>query len=150
MPYQGDKALLEWSSYGESEAVMTLIDVKSGRRLAEGPGIDTNGTVDDDGLAVSPDGNTAVVQYGKGAVAWNTETGKELWRQAADEVNITPRALPGNGVLYAYVNGAGAALDVRDKKLLASGIGEMPQFTTNGYAAVRGPGGLFVFATQPV
>lgn len=150
MPYQGDKALLEWSSYGHSEAVMTLIDLKSGRRIAEGPGIDTNGTIDDDGLAISPDGKTAVVQYGKGAVAWNTETGKELWRQSADEVNITPRALPGNGVLYAYLNGTGAALDARDKKLLASGIEEMPQFTTNGYAAVRSAGGLFIFATQPV
>ncbi|QES50343.1 hypothetical protein DEJ50_23505 [Streptomyces venezuelae] len=150
MPYQGDKALLEWSSYGDSQAVMTLIDVKSGRRLAEGPGIDTNGTIDDDGLAVSPDGKTAVVQYGKGAVAWNTETGKELWRQAADEVNIMPRALPGNGVFYAYLDGSAAALDARDKKLLASGIEEMPQFTTNGYAAVRGPEGLFIFATQPV
>ncbi|MEU6234948.1 PQQ-binding-like beta-propeller repeat protein [Kitasatospora sp. NPDC047058] len=150
MPYQGDKALLEWSSYGDSAEVMTLIDVKSGNRLAEGPSIDTNGTIDDDGLAISPDGKTAVVQYGKGAVAWNTETGKELWRQAADEVNITPRALPGNGVLYAYLNGTGAALDARDKKLLASGIEAMPQFTTNGYAAVRSAGGLFVFAIQPV
>ncbi|MBP2587127.1 outer membrane protein assembly factor BamB [Streptomyces sp. PvR006] len=150
MPYQGDKVLLEWSLYGESEAVMTLIDVKSGRRLAEGPGIDTNGAIDDDGLAVSPDGKTAVVQYGKGAVAWNTETGKELWRQAADEVTIMSKALPGNGVLYAYLDGTGAALDADDKKLLRSGIDEIPQFTTNGYAVVRGTGGLFVFGTQPV
>ncbi|MFJ5550650.1 PQQ-binding-like beta-propeller repeat protein [Streptomyces sp. NPDC093225] len=150
MPYRGDKALLEWSSYGDSNAVMTLIDLKSGRRLAEGPGIDTNGTVDDDGLAVSPDGKTAVVQYGKGAVAWDTETGKELWRQAADEVSIMPNALPGNGVLYAYLDGTGAALDARDKKLLTSGIQEMPQFTTDGYAVVRKDGALFVFATQPV
>ncbi|WP_395358611.1 PQQ-binding-like beta-propeller repeat protein [Streptomyces sp. YH02] len=150
MPYQGDKALLEWSSYGDSEAVMTLIDVKSGRRLAEGPGIDTNGTIDDDGLAISPDGKTTVVQYGKGAVAWNTETGKELWRQAADEVTIMPHALPGNGVLYAYLDGTGAALDARDKKLLTSGIEQMPQFTTNGYATVRTAEGVFVFATQPV
>ncbi|MFE5946031.1 PQQ-binding-like beta-propeller repeat protein [Streptomyces sp. NPDC056480] len=150
MPFQGDKALLEWSSYGDSEAVMTLIDVKSGRRLAEGPGIDTNGAIGDDGLAVSPDGKTAVVQYGKGAVAWNTETGKELWRQAADEVTIMPNALPGNGVLYAYLDGAGAALDARDKKLLFSGIEDMPQFTANGYAVVRSAEGLFVFATQPV
>ncbi|MFE4311612.1 PQQ-binding-like beta-propeller repeat protein [Streptomyces sp. NPDC056891] len=150
MPYQGDKALLEWSSYGDSEAVMTLIDLKSGRRLAEGPGIDTNGTIDDDGLAVSPDGKTAVVQYGKGAVAWNTETGKELWRQAADEVTIMPNALPGNGVLYAYLDGTGAALDARDKKLLTSGIEDMPQFTANGFGVVRSGGALFVFATQPV
>ncbi|MFF8835781.1 PQQ-binding-like beta-propeller repeat protein [Streptomyces sp. NPDC015130] len=150
MPYRGDKALLEWSSYGDSEAVMTLIDVPSGRRLAEGPVIDTNGTIDDDALAVSADGKTAVVQYGEGAVAWNTETGKELWRQAADEVTIMPRALPGNGVLYAYLDGAGAALGADDKKLLASGIQEMPQFTTNGYATIRTPEGLFVFAAQPV
>ncbi|MER5934915.1 PQQ-binding-like beta-propeller repeat protein [Streptomyces sp. NPDC002054] len=150
MPFRGDKALLEWSSYGDSEAIMTLIDVKSGRQLAEGPGIDTNGTIDDDGLAISPDGKTAVVQYGKGAVAWNTETGKELWRQAADEVNIMPSALPGNGVLYAHANGSGAALDIRDKKLLASEIEEMPQFTANGYAVIRTSGGVFIFATQPV
>ncbi|MGW1928590.1 outer membrane protein assembly factor BamB family protein [Streptomyces sp. NPDC001919] len=150
MPFRGDKALLEWSSYGDSEAVMTLIDVTSGRRLAEGPGIDTNGTVDDDGLAVSPDAKTAVVQYGKGAVAWNTETGKELWRQAADEVTIMPNALPGNGVLYAYLDGTAAALGADDKKLLLSGIEQMPQFTTNGYAAIRTAEGLFVFATQPV
>ncbi|MFI9213116.1 PQQ-binding-like beta-propeller repeat protein [Streptomyces sp. NPDC053253] len=150
MPFRGDKALLEWSSYGDSEAVITLIDVKSGRRLAEGPAIDTNGTTDDDGLAVSPDGKTAVVQYGKGAVAWNTETGKELWRQADDEVTIGPGDLPGNGVLYAYLDGVGAALDADDKKLLASGIEEMPQFTTNGYATISTSEGLFVFATQPV
>ncbi|MFE5710576.1 PQQ-binding-like beta-propeller repeat protein [Streptomyces sp. NPDC056501] len=150
MPFRGDKALLEWSSYGDSEEVMTLIDLKSGRRLAEGPAIDTNGTVDDDGLAISPDGKTAVVQYGKGAVAWNTETGKELWRQAEDEVTIGPGDLPGNGVLYAYLDGVGAALDADDKKLLASEIAEMPQFTTNGYAAIHTSEGLFVFATQPV
>ncbi|MFD0148412.1 outer membrane protein assembly factor BamB family protein [Streptomyces sp. NPDC055721] len=150
MPFRGDKALLEWSSYGDSEAVMTLIDVKSGRRLAEGPAIDTNGTIDDDGLAISPDGKTAVVQYGKGAVAWNTETGKELWRQAEDEVTIGPGDLPGNGVLYAYLDGVGAALDADDKKLLASDIAEMPQFTTNGYATISTSEGLFVFAVQPV
>ncbi|ALO10227.1 hypothetical protein AQF52_4633 [Streptomyces venezuelae] len=150
MPFRGDKTLLEWSSYGDSEAVMTLIDVKSGRRLAEGPAIDTNGTIDDDGLAISPDGKTAVVQYGKGAVAWNTETGKELWRQAEDEVTIMPGDLPGNGVLYAHLDGVGAALGADDKKLLASEIEEMPQFTTNGYAAIHTSEGLFVFATQPV
>ncbi|MFH9725063.1 hypothetical protein ACH4M4_19150 [Streptomyces sp. NPDC017254] len=65
-------------------------------------------------------------------------------------MNITPRALPGNGVLYAYLDGTGAALDARDKKLPASGIEEMPQFTTDGYAAVRNAGGIFVFAAQPV
>ncbi|WP_318211714.1 PQQ-binding-like beta-propeller repeat protein [Streptomyces sp. SJL17-1] len=150
MPFQGDKVLLGWSSYGDSEEVMTLVDVKSGRRLAEGPAIETNGTIEDDGLAISPDGKTAVVQYGEGAVAWNTETGKELWRQAEDEVTIRPNALPGNGVLYAYLDGTGAALDARDKKLLTSGIEEMPQFTTNGYATVRTAEGIFVFATQPL
>ncbi|WP_328927441.1 PQQ-like beta-propeller repeat protein [Streptomyces sp. NBC_00190] len=147
----GDEAVLEWSEYGKSEAVLTSIDLKTGRRIAEGPGIDTNGTIEDDGYAVSPDGKTAVVQYGKGAVAWNTETGKELWHQAKDEKNITPQALPGNGVLYAYLEGGKkAAFDVRDKKLLTAEIEELPQFTANGYAIVRSADGFFAFATQPV
>ncbi|WAZ26911.1 PQQ-like beta-propeller repeat protein [Streptomyces cinnabarinus] len=150
MPFEGDTALLEWSSYGDTEAVMTLIDVKTGKRLTEGPTIDTNGTTDDDALAITPDGKTTVVQYGEGAVAWNTQTGKELWRQAADEVTITPNALPGNGILYAYLDGTAAALDARDKKLLLSGIEQMPQFTTNGYATIRTPDGLFSFAMQPI
>ncbi|OKJ65489.1 hypothetical protein AMK27_07025 [Streptomyces sp. CB02009] len=65
-------------------------------------------------------------------------------------MTITPNALPANGVLYAYLDGTGAALDADDKKPLGSGIDEIPQFTTNGYAVLRGTGGLFVFATQPV
>ncbi|MFF2778098.1 PQQ-binding-like beta-propeller repeat protein [Streptomyces sp. NPDC058052] len=150
MPFQGDKALLEWSLYGDSEAVMTLVDLKSGRRLAEGPAVDITVTLDDDGVAIAPDGKSAVTQYGGGAVAWNTETGKELWRQADDEVSIRPNALPGNGVLYAYLDGTGAALGAADKKLLASGIEDMPEFTADGHAVIRTSEGLFVFATQPV
>ncbi|MFE9039746.1 PQQ-binding-like beta-propeller repeat protein [Streptomyces sp. NPDC007818] len=150
MPFQGDKALLEWSLYGDSEVVMTVVDLKSGRRLAEGPAAEVTVTIDDDGSAVAPDGKTAVTQYGGGAVAWNTETGKELWRQADDEVSIRPNALPGNGVLYAHLDGAGAALDADDKKLLAQDIENMPAFTTDGHAVIRTSDGFFVFATQPV
>lgn len=150
-PLYGDKAVLEWSPYGKTNAVLTSIDLKTGRRIAEGPAIDTNGTIDDDGHAVSPDGKTAVVQYGKGAVAWNPETGQEIWSQGADEQNIRPRALPGNGVLYGSLeDGKAVALDVRTKTLLAAEIEELPQFTANGYAIVQNSEGFFVFATQPV
>ncbi|WP_329379760.1 PQQ-like beta-propeller repeat protein [Streptomyces sp. NBC_01351] len=147
----GDKAVLEWSAYGETQAVLTSIELKTGRRIAEGPAVDANITTDDDGHALSPDGKTAVVQYGKGAVAWNPETGQEIWRQAKDELNIYPRALPGNGVLYASLdNGKAAALDARTKQLLPGEIEELPEFTTNGYAILQSSEGFFVFATQPV
>ncbi|MFZ3472632.1 hypothetical protein ACODT3_13190 [Streptomyces sp. 4.24] len=47
-------------------------------------------------------------------------------------------------------SGKAVALGAGDKKLLTAEMEELPQFTANGYAVVRGADGFFVFATQPV
>ncbi|MDJ0464296.1 PQQ-binding-like beta-propeller repeat protein [Streptomyces sp. H27-C3] len=150
-PLRGDKGLLVWSAPGKNDAVLTVVDLKTGRRLTEGPPIRLNTTSEDDGSVRTPDGNTSVIQYGEGAVAWNTKTGEELWRQGADEQNITPLALPGNGVLYADLDEGGTvALDADTKKLLPGKVEEVPEFTDNGYAVVSGENGFFVFRTKTV
>ncbi|WP_223733599.1 outer membrane protein assembly factor BamB family protein [Streptomyces purpurogeneiscleroticus] len=150
-PLQEGRAVLGWSVYAEESrgGVLTIIDAKTGRRLTEGPASDYSTGTDDDAAAVSPDGRTVVTQYGEGAVAWDTGSGKELWRQAEGEQNIRPVALPGNGVLYAELDESGpAALRMRDKKLLRTGIEKLPEFSRNGYAVVNAGNGFFVFATQ--
>ncbi|WP_196943194.1 outer membrane protein assembly factor BamB family protein [Streptomyces sclerotialus] len=147
-----DKALLAWSAYGKTDSVLTLIDARTGHRITQGPAIEYNSVTDDDAFATTPDGKITVTQFGEGAVGWDTESGEELWRQAEDEQSITPRALPGNGVLYADLSeGASVALDMRDKKILRSGIEELPEFSTDGrYAVLRSDGGFFVLATRTV
>ncbi|MEC4020654.1 outer membrane protein assembly factor BamB family protein [Streptomyces sp. H27-D2] len=150
-PLNGDRAILEWALYGELDGILTTIDAGTGRRLAEGPSISRTNSGEDDSSVLSPDGNTSVIQYGEGAVAWNTKTGEELWRQGADEQNITPLALPGNGVLYADLDEGGTvALDADTKKLLPGKVEEVPEFTDNGYAVVSGENGFFVFRTKTV
>ncbi|MFC6061164.1 PQQ-binding-like beta-propeller repeat protein [Streptomyces ochraceiscleroticus] len=152
-PLQEGKAVLGWSVYAEESkgSVLTLIDAKTGRRLIEGPASDYSTGAADDAAALSPDGETVVTQYGEGAVAWDTASGKELWRQDGGEQNIRPVALPGNGVLYADLDESGpAALGMRDKKVLQTGIEKLPEFSTNGYAVINAGHGFFVFATQDV
>ncbi|WP_157847680.1 PQQ-binding-like beta-propeller repeat protein [Streptomyces violens] len=150
-PLQEGSAVLGWSVYAEESkgGVLTIIDAKTGRRLTEGPASDYSTGADDDASVLSPDGGTVVTQYGEGAVAWDTKSGKELWRQAEGEQNIRPVALPGNGVLYAELDDSGpAALGMRDKKVLRTGLEKLPEFSNNGYAVINADNGFFVFATQ--
>ncbi|MFI8994400.1 PQQ-binding-like beta-propeller repeat protein [Streptomyces sp. NPDC053542] len=152
-PLQEGRAVLGWSVYAEESkgGVLTIIDAKTGRRLTEGPASDYSTGADDDAAVLSPDGGTVVTQYGEGAVAWDTASGKELWRQAAGEQNIRPVALPGNGVLYAELDEGGpAALRMRDKKVLRTGIEKLPEFSANGCAVVKADHGFYVFTAQDV
>lgn len=59
--------------------------------MAVGPAVTvTLAATDMAKIVVSPDGRTAVANFGEGALAWNTQTGAELWRQEADDKDIDP------------------------------------------------------------
>ncbi|GGV05463.1 hypothetical protein GCM10010260_48320 [Streptomyces filipinensis] len=158
-PLTADKGLLVWdlpadSAYG---ALLTVVDLKTGHLLAEGPQVDT-GNVDRLQTVLSADGSTAVTRMGAGAVAWNVITGKELWRQGEDEQDITPLALPTTKTLFAD---AGpdlglTAVDMATRKVLGKnldddadgpGDGSALQFTADGYGVLFA-GDFFVFAPQ--
>ncbi|MFF0001708.1 PQQ-binding-like beta-propeller repeat protein [Streptomyces avermitilis] len=158
-PLSADKALLAWELSDDDpyDALLGVVDLKTGRTLAQGPKV-AFGDVAGDGtadIALSPDGGTVVTRFGGGAVAWDVETGDELWRQEDDEQDITPLALPSADVLYASVGDMRlAALNMRTKKLLSPDLapdvsltedGDALQFTTDGYGVLAGQH-LFVFA----
>jgi outer membrane protein assembly factor BamB len=151
-PLHGDRAVVVWSPNGKAEGVLTTVDLKTGRIMAEGPAVTLGASREYDTTVVSPDGTMAVVQYGGGAVAWDTETGAELWRQEADDKEIEPVSLTPGGVLYASLDDAETvALDARTKKLIGSvpsGTDTPDAFTANGYALVRRDGALFAFAAE--
>ncbi|MFF9034566.1 PQQ-binding-like beta-propeller repeat protein [Streptomyces sp. NPDC014892] len=162
LPLTDDKGILAWEQPGDDvdEEILTVVDLGTGRLIAEGPQQDLDEVSRGWGSTVlSPDGGTVVTQFGGGAIAWNTETGAELWRQEADEHAITPLGLTAGGVLYASVDTMGiTALDLKTKKVLASdlvkyqgvpltGDAEPLQFTTDGYAVLTGAD-LFVFAPE--
>ncbi|UUU32206.1 PQQ-like beta-propeller repeat protein [Streptomyces sp. CA-210063] len=141
--------------------VLTVVDLRTGRLLAEGPKAEYGETLNARVASVlASDGGTVVTQLGGGAVAWNTETGAELWRQAADEQSITPLALPTADVLYASADDLGlTALDMGTKKVLASRLvpditseltadGDVLQLTTGGYGVLASGYDLFVFAPE--
>ncbi|MEU2582827.1 PQQ-binding-like beta-propeller repeat protein [Streptomyces avermitilis] len=157
-PLHGDRAVLVWSPSGSDDAVLTTVDLKTGRTLATGPSVTLDITHDDDRTVVSPDGKTAVVQYGEGAVAWDTESGAELWRQEADDKDIEPLSITPGGVLYADLgDSTEAALNVRTKKLLSTrgtgsnGTYDFPEeFSADGYGLVHTQNAAFVFASDTV
>ncbi|MGW0749964.1 outer membrane protein assembly factor BamB family protein [Streptomyces sp. NPDC002587] len=145
-PLTGDRGILLWNPSGSDEAVITVVDLATGRRLTEGPSVPLDITRDEDRTAVSPDGRTAVSQFGTGVVAWDTETGRELWRRQ-DDKSLRPMAQSPSGVLYAEADGR-QALNARTGALL-SPYDDIPEFTSNGYGVLRDEKGLFVFRATP-
>jgi outer membrane protein assembly factor BamB len=162
LPLTDDKGILAWDQPGDDadDEILTVVDLRTGRLIAEGPEQDLDELSRGSGnIVLAPDGGTVVTQFGGGAVAWNTETGAELWWQEEDEHIITPLGLTAGGVLYGSVDGMGlTALELRTKKVLDSdlapdlmpgltGDAETLQFTTDGYAVLAGSD-LFVFAPE--
>ncbi|MFF7357601.1 PQQ-binding-like beta-propeller repeat protein [Streptomyces filipinensis] len=158
-PLTADKGLLVWDlpAGAAHGALLTVVDLRTGRLLAEGPQLDT-GNVDRLQSVLSADGSTAVTRMGAGAVAWNVTTGKELWRQEEGEQDITPLALPTTKTLYADAGDdlGLAAVDMATKKVVGKnlvsdvyGVGSSSalQFTPDGYG-VLADGDFFVFAPQ--
>ncbi|WP_327316709.1 outer membrane protein assembly factor BamB family protein [Streptomyces sp. NBC_01235] len=148
-PLHGDRAILVWSASGSDDAVLTTVDLRTGATLAVGPRTRLKQFTQDAGPVVSPDGETAVVNFAEGAVAWDTRTGAELWRQDADGKDVRPRTVTPGGVLYAELDQEDAALAMRTGKPL----GPLPQdvdvpleFTGNGYTLVTAGEALFAFA----
>ncbi len=145
-PLSGTRGILLWNPAGSDQAVITVVDLATGRRLAEGPPVMLDITRDEDRTAVSPDGRTAVSQFGEGVVAWDTETGRELWRRT-DDKSLRPMAQSPGGVLYAETDGK-QALNARTGAALAP-YDDIPEFTSNGYGILRDEKGLFVFRAAP-
>ncbi|MCX5369103.1 PQQ-binding-like beta-propeller repeat protein [Streptomyces sp. NBC_00103] len=159
-PLAGDRGLLAWGLKDDTyDALLTVVDLGTGRTLVEGPKtfLDPN-DAHEPVVVLSADGKSVVTQFGGGAVAWNAETGDELWRQEADEQDIEPVALPTGDVLYASVSDLGlAALDMRTKKVLASGLEpgsslnddvDVLERTSDGHALLATSEGVFVFAPE--
>ncbi|MFE7837969.1 PQQ-binding-like beta-propeller repeat protein [Streptomyces sp. NPDC057474] len=162
LPLTDEQGILAWEQPGDDadDEILTVVDLRTGRLIAEGPKQDLDEKSRGRGNTVlAPDGGTVVTRFGGGAVAWNTETGAELWRQETDEHAITPLGLTAGGVLYASVDTMGlTALELKTKKVLASDLApdlitdltadaEVLQFTTDGYAVLAGQD-LFVFAPE--
>ncbi|MGW1785910.1 outer membrane protein assembly factor BamB family protein [Streptomyces sp. NPDC002143] len=159
-PLAGDKALLAWGLKDDTyDALLTVVDLRTGRTLVEGPktALDPN-DAHEPVVTRSPDGRSVVTQFGGGAVAWDAETGDELWRQQADDQDIEPVALPTADVLYASVGDTGlTALDMRTKKILASGLDpdfslnddvDVLERTSDGHTVLATSEGVFVFAPE--
>ncbi|MET7649681.1 MULTISPECIES: PQQ-binding-like beta-propeller repeat protein [unclassified Streptomyces] len=147
-PLHGDQGILVWSASGSNDAVITTVDLRTGATLAVGP----KTTVKEFGQVavpvVSPDGKTAVVNFAEEAVAWNTGTGTELWRQEAGDKDIRPLAVTTGDVLFAELESDQGALAMGTKKL----IGLLPeqstpptQFSTDGYTLIPADNGFFAF-----
>ncbi|MFJ1808688.1 MULTISPECIES: PQQ-binding-like beta-propeller repeat protein [unclassified Streptomyces] len=149
----GDQGILVWSASGSNDAVITTVDLRTGATLAVGPRTTLKEFDQVDVPVVSPDGKTAVVNFAGEAVAWNTATGAELWRQEADEKEIRPVAVTAGGVLFAELESNQGALSMATKSLmglLPQGADAPTQFTTNGYTLIPADNTLFAFAaTKP-
>ncbi|UUU23850.1 hypothetical protein [Streptomyces sp. DSM 40750] len=152
-PLQGDQATLIWSPLGKGDELITTVDLPTGRTVAVGPAVTvTLAATDMAKIVVSPDGKTAVANFGEGALAWNTQTGAELWRQAADDKDIDPMMITPGGVLYATLDESeDATLAVGSKELLdmiPDGMEIPEEFTSDGYTLVQTTDGFFAFEAE--
>ncbi|MCF2528776.1 PQQ-like beta-propeller repeat protein [Yinghuangia soli] len=146
--------LLAWTAPSGGATTFTAHDPATGRLISQGPttppGVKLAGPTKS-GVALSPDGGIAVVALTKGAVAWETASGRKLWEQAADERQLRPEAVSPKGVLYALLDGGGtAALDARTHALLAEKVPTVPSFGDT-FGVVREDSGnaYFVFPVAP-
>ncbi|QJT03001.1 hypothetical protein G9272_24205 [Streptomyces asoensis] len=147
-PLHGDQGILVWSASGSNDAVITTVDLRTGATVAVGPRTTLKEFGQVDVPVVSPDGTTAVVDFAGEAVAWNTRTGAELWRQEADDKEIRPVAVTTGDVLFAELEYDQGALSMGTKSLLGllpEGTNAPTQFTTNGYTLIPADNGLFAF-----
>lgn len=146
--------LLAWTTASGGPTTFTAHDPATGGLISQGPttppGVKLAGATKS-GVAVSPDGGIAVAALSKGAVAWETASGKKLWEQAADERQLRPLAVSPKGVLYADLDGGGtAALDARTYTLLAEKVPSVPSFgDTFGVVREENSGDYFVFPVAP-
>lgn len=152
-PLRGDQATLIWSPRTKGDELITTVDLPTGRTLAVGLTVTVSlAATDMAKIVVSPDGKTAVANFGEGALAWNTQTGAELWRQEADDKDIEPLMITPGGVLYATLDdGETAALAAGTKELLGmvpEGAEVPAEFTSNGYTLVDTSEGLFAFEAE--
>ncbi|WP_314221841.1 PQQ-binding-like beta-propeller repeat protein [Streptomyces zaehneri] len=148
-PLHGDQGILVWSASGSDDAVLTTVDLRTGATATVGPRTTLRQFTQVSAPVVSPDGRTAAVNFAEGAVAWDTRTGAELWRQGAGAEDIRPRTVTPGGVLYAELDQKAAALVMGSGRLL----GMLPEdvdipleFTGNGYTLVTTDNALFAFA----
>lgn len=144
-PLDADRGLLLWSPFATDTVVITVVDLATGRSVSQGPSILLSTARSEEHTAVSPDGKTAVGTFAGGTVAWDTQTGRELWRKPADKAP-RPVAISPAGVLYASIDGQ-QALDARTGKPLST-YDEIPQFTTNGIGILTDQKALYVFRSN--
>jgi PQQ-like domain len=154
----GSKLLLSWSAAGEvGPRIAALHDPATGRLLATGPTLpaDVNTVLTDPGGKIAVVAATASAAE-TGSAAWDLETGKVLWTQAADEKPLSAVAVV-NSVLYGHTVREGAissglndefiVVDLRTKKVLqpALVLPSAPTATATGHGIVLRGDAVYVF-----
>lgn len=130
-----------WGTPQTHTVTYTVNDPATGRLLATGP---TLPGAHKSGLA-NADGSVLVVATSATTAAWETDTGKLLWKQAEDEKRLDPAAVIGP-VLYS--GGPSPAVDLRTKAVLQRSVPDTPLPVGPGHAVVVASGSVYVFAVR--
>lgn len=160
----GDRLLMAWytddgTGFGDRGEVLALHDPSTGRLLLAGPQIGTGfGSV-----LLDATGTVAVVADAPSdphSLAWDLQTGKELWRQAPEENLLVPVAILGEVLIGNRRTSLGGGssdpifLNLRTKAVLDDDPDEVrwPVVAVTGHAALDVDGfsddisnGVFVF-----